>query len=639
MPSPRKVGHRNQTRGSTPKPHMARSPRTRPRRGGARRRRTNGAPERPMPRREPVKFAGPVDLPAEISVAELSEVIRRTPVEIIKELMRLNMMVAMNDSVDFEVAATVSVRLGVRVRKPADMEESEASERVGVEDEENRSTPRPAVVAVMGHVDHGKTTLLDAIRGSNVVDAEAGGITQSIGAYQIDHDGQLITFIDTPGHEAFTAMRARGAQATDIAVIVVAADDGVMPQTVEAINHAKAAQVPMVVAVNKMDVTGADPTRVSTELLEHDVIVEELGGDVLSVPVSALKGDGVPDLIESLILLSEVSEFVADPNRPAIGVVVESTLDKQRGPVATVIVRSGTVNIGDTMVAGDKLGRVRRMVDGFGKEVKSAGPSVPIQILGLSGVPESGQQFEVVEDEKSARQKIDARSRQEQRRHDTSRPSTMAQVMRHRKSYDAADLNLVAKTGSQGTIDAIRRAVDGLSSPDVQVKLLHSATGPVSESDVMLASASEAMIVGFETTVEPAALRLANLEGVPIKTYDIIYTMIDDVRLAAQRLTEPEQEEVVVGRATVLQIFPHGRRERIAGVRVNSGFMRRNARMIVSRRGEEIFEGAVSSMRHFEENVREIATNYEGGIVLDGFHEFEEGDTITCYELRSARTN
>ena len=592
-----------------------------------------------MPRREPVKFAGPVDLPAEISVAELSEVIRRTPVEIIKELMRLNMMVAMNDSVDFEVAATVSVRLGVRVRKPADMEESEASERVGVEDEENRSTPRPAVVAVMGHVDHGKTTLLDAIRGSNVVDAEAGGITQSIGAYQIDHDGQLITFIDTPGHEAFTAMRARGAQATDIAVIVVAADDGVMPQTVEAINHAKAAQVPLVVAVNKMDVTGADPTRVSTELLEHDVIVEELGGDVLSVPVSALKGDGVPDLIESLILLSEVSEFVADPNRPAIGVVVESTLDKQRGPVATVIVRSGTVNIGDTMVAGDKLGRVRRMVDGFGKEVKSAGPSVPIQILGLSGVPESGQQFEVVEDEKSARQKIDARSRQEQRRHDTSRPSTMAQVMRHRKSYDAAYLNLVAKTGSQGTIDAIRRAVDGLSSPDVQVKLLHSATGPVSESDVMLASASEAMIVGFETTVEPAALRLANLEGVPIKTYDIIYTMIDDVRLAAQRLTEPEQEEVVVGRATVLQIFPHGRRERIAGVRVNSGFMRRNARMIVSRRGEEIFEGAVSSMRHFEENVREIATNYEGGIVLDGFHEFEEGDTITCYELRSARTN
>ena len=586
-----------------------------------------------------MKFAGPVDLPAEISVAELSEVIRRSPIEIIKELMRLNMMVAMNDSVDFEVAATVAVRLGVRVRKPADTEESEASDRVGFDDEESAAEPRPAVVAVMGHVDHGKTTLLDAIRGTNVVDGEAGGITQSIGAYQIDHDDQLITFIDTPGHEAFTAMRARGAQATDIAVIVVAADDGVMPQTVEAINHAKAAQVPIVVAINKMDVAAADPTRVTTELLEHDVIVEDLGGDVLSVPVSALRGDGVSDLIDSLVLLSEVSEFTADPDRPAIGVVVEATLDKQRGPVATVIVRSGTVKIGDTIIAGDKLGRVRRMVDGFGKEAQAAGPSVPVEILGLNGVPESGQQFEVVSDEKVARQTIDARMRQEQRRFDGSRPSTMAEVLRHRQSYDAAELNLVAKTGAQGTIDAIRRALDGLSSPDVQVKLIHAATGPVSESDVMLASASDAMIVGFETTVEPAALRVASSEGVPIKTYDIIYTMIDDVKLAAHQLTEPEQEEVTIGRATVLQIFPHGRRERIAGVRVNAGVMRRNARMIVSRRGEELFEGAVSSMRHFDENVREIATNYEGGIVLDGFHDYEEGDTITCYEMRSVSSN
>ena len=613
---------------------MARSQRTRQRRGGRGRHR-NGGSERPSPRREPVKFAGPVDLPAEISVAELSEVIRRSPIEIIKELMRLNMMVAMNDSIDFEVAATISVRLGVRVRKPVDMEESEASDRVGVDEEEGERQPRPAVVAVMGHVDHGKTTLLDAIRGTNVVDGEAGGITQSIGAYQIDHEGQLITFIDTPGHEAFTAMRARGAQATDIAVIVVAADDGVMPQTVEAISHAKAAQVPMVIAVNKIDVTGADPVRVTTELLEHDVIVEDLGGDVLSVPVSALNGDGVSDLIDSLLLLSEVSEFSADSKREAIGVVVEATLDKQRGPVATVIVRSGTVNVGDTIVAGDKYGHVRRMVDGFGKEVASAGPSVPVEILGLNGVPESGQQFEVVEDEKLARQRIDTRTRQEQRRHDTTRPSTLAEVLRHRQSYEAAELNLVAKTGAQGTIDAIRRAVDGLSSPDVQVKLLHAATGPVSESDVMLASASDAMIVGFETSVEPAASRLANQEGVPIKTYDIIYTMIDDVKQAARQLTEPEQEEVTLGRATVLQIFPHGRRERIAGVRVTSGLMRRNARMIVSRRGEELFEGAVSSMRHFDDNVREIATNYEGGIVLDGFHDYEEGDIITCYELRA----
>ena len=612
---------------------MARSQRTRQGRNG-RRRPGAAVAERPAPRREAVKFAGPVDLPAEISVAELSEVIRRSPIEIIKELMRLNMMVAMNDSIDFEVAATVAVRLGVRVRKPTDMEESEASDRVGIEEEGTKVQPRPAVVAVMGHVDHGKTTLLDAIRGTNVVEGEAGGITQSIGAYQINHSGQLVTFIDTPGHEAFTAMRARGAQATDIAVIVVAADDGVMPQTVEAINHAKAAQVPIIIAVNKIDLPGADTTRVTTELLEHDIIVEELGGDVLSVPVSALNGDGVSDLIESLLLLAEVSEFTADPQRNAIGVVVEASLDKFRGPVATVIVRSGIVEIGDTIVAGDKYGHARRMVDGFGKEVQQAGPSVPVAILGLNGVPESGQQFEVVEDERDARLRIDTRLRQENRRHESGRPSTLAEVLRHRQSYDAAELNLVAKTGAQGTIDAIRRAVDGLSSPDVQVKLLHAATGPVSESDVMLASASDAMIVGFETTVEPAASRLANLEGVPIKTYDIIYTMIDDVSQAASRLTEPEQEEVVLGRATVLQVFPHGRRERIAGVRVNAGLLRRSARMTVTRRGEEIFEGAVSSMRHFDENVREIATNYEGGVVLDGFHEYEEGDIITCYEMR-----
>ena len=613
---------------------MARSQRTRQRRSGPRRQ-GNAVADRPAPRRQTVQFSGPVDLPAEITVAELSEVIRRSPIEIIKELMRLNMMVAMNDSIDFEVAATVAVRLGVRVRKPTDVEESEASDRVGVDDTETNAAPRPAVVAVMGHVDHGKTTLLDAIRGTNVVDGEAGGITQSIGAYQIDHEGQLITFIDTPGHEAFTAMRARGAQATDVAVIVVAADDGVMPQTVEAISHAKAAQVPIVIAVNKIDLPGADSTRVKTELLEHDVIVEDLGGDVLAVHVSALKGEGVSELIDSLLLLAEVSEFTADPDRAAIGVVVEANLDRFRGPVATVIVRSGSVSQGDTIVAGDKFGHVRRMVDGFGNEIDKAGPSAAVEILGLNGVPESGQQFEVVSDERDARLRIDARLRQEHRKTDTGRPSTLAEVLRHRQSYDAADLNLVAKTGAQGTIDAIRRAVDGLSSPDVQVKLLHAAPGPISESDVMLASASEAMIVGFETTVEPAAARLANQEGVPVRTYDIIYTMIDDVKQAAARLTEPEQEEVVLGRATVLQVFPHGRRERIAGVRVNSGTLRRNARMTVTRRGEELFEGAVMSMRHFDENVREIATNYEGGVVLDGFHDYEEGDIVTCYEMRT----
>ncbi len=548
--------------------------------------------------------------------------------------MRSNIMVAMNDSVDFEVAATVATRLGVRVRKPADVETSDASERVDISDAEENVAPRAPVIAVMGHVDHGKTTLLDAIRGTNVVDSEAGGITQSIGAYQIEYEGQPLTFIDTPGHEAFTTMRARGAQATDIAVIVVAADDGVMPQTVEAINHAKAAKVPMVIAVNKADLPNADPSRSKTELLEHEVIVEDFGGDTLAVELSALKNEGVTDLIESLLLVSEISEFTANPDRLGIGVVVEATLDKQRGPVATVLVRSGTVRVGDNIVAGDRLGRVRRMVDGYGNEVQSAGPSTPVEVLGLHGVPETGQQFEVVPDEKSGRQMLDARQRQESRRPEASRQSTMAEVLRHRASYGAAELNIVAKTGSQGTIDAVRRAIDGLSSSEVQVKILHAAPGPISESDVMLASASNAMIVGFETTVEAAAERAARSQDVPIRTYDIIYTMIDDVKVAVRRLHEPEHEEVILGRATVLQTFAHGRRERIAGIRVNSGVMRRNARMIVNRRGQQLFEGAVSSMRHFDQNVTELTNNFEGGVVLDGFHEYEIGDEIVCYEVR-----
>lgn len=553
--------------------------------------------------------------------------------------MRGNMMVAMNDTVDFEVAARVATRLGVLVRKPADVEVSDASRRIESGDSEAKLVPRAPVVAVMGHVDHGKTTLLDAIRGTNVVESEAGGITQGIGAYQITHNGQPVTFIDTPGHEAFTAMRARGAQATDIAVIVIAADDGVMPQTIEAINHAKAANVPVVIAVNKVDLPDADPNRSKTELLEHDIIVEDFGGDIVAVEVSALNRQGIDDLIDSILLVAEISELTGDPDRPAIGVVVESTLDIQRGPLATVLIRSGTVNTGDNIIAGDKSGRVRRMIDGFGNEVQSAGPSTPVEILGLSGVPETGEQFEVVPSAQSVRQVLEARRLDDTGSHDLTRQSTMAEVMRHRSSYDAAEMNIVAKTGSQGTIDAVRRAIDGLSSSDVQVKLLHAATGPISESDVMLASASNAMIVGFETTIDPTAERVARAQGVPIKTYDIIYTMIDDVRSAVRTMKEPEQEEVILGRATVLEIFPHGRRERIAGLRVNSGVLRRNARMIVRRRGEQIFEGAISSMRHFDQNVRELTTNFEGGVVLDGFHEYEQGDELVCYEMRQVSDN
>ena len=589
--------------------------------------------------RQPVRsrFEGPIDLPPQMRVSELADVTRRSPTEVIKELMRSNMMLSMNDIVDFSTAANVATRLGVMVRKPGDVEASDAAARLNTQGEESKMRPRPPVIAIMGHVDHGKTTLLDAIRGTSVVETEAGGITQSIGAYQVEHDGSTLTFIDTPGHEAFTAMRARGAQVTDIAVIVVAANDGVMPQTVEAINHAKAAEVPIVIAINKSDLPAADSVRVKTELLEHDVIVEDLGGDVLAVELSALKGEGIDDLLESLTLLSEISELRADPDTEAAGVVIEARLDKQRGAVGTVLILVGTVAVGNTIVAGDRFGRVRRMVDGFGRDAAEAGPSMPVEVLGLNGVPETGEEFHVVADDKAARQMLEERKRQLSRQPQSLPSSTMADIMRRRGIQDAADLNLVVKTGSQGSIDAVRRAVEGLSDSDVQVKILHNATGPVSESDVTFAAASDALIVGFETTVESAARQTARDRGVAIKTYDIIYTMIDDLRVAADSLLEPEYETVEIGKAFVQELFPHGGRSVIAGLRVNSGVLRRNARMIVRRGGDELFEGAIASMRHLNQNMRELPTNMEGGIVLDGFHEYQVGDELVCYETRQAR--
>ena len=589
--------------------------------------------------RQPVRtrFEGPIDLPPQLRVSELADVTRRSPTEVIKELMRSNMMLGMNDIVDFSTAANVATRLGVMVRKPGDVEASDAAARLNTDGEESKMRPRPPVIAIMGHVDHGKTTLLDAIRGTSVVETEAGGITQSIGAYQVEHDGSTLTFIDTPGHEAFTAMRARGAQVTDIAVIVVAADDGVMPQTIEAINHAKAAEVPIVIAINKSDLAAADSVRVKTELLEQDVIVEDLGGDVLAVELSALKGDGIDDLLESLSVLSEISELRADPDTEAAGVVIEARLDKQRGAVATVLILMGTVEVGNTIVAGDRHGRVRRMVDGFGRDATKALPSMPVEVLGLNGVPGTGEEFHVATDEKAARQMLEERKRHLARQPHTLPSSTMAEILRRRGIQDAADLNLVVKTGSQGSIDAVRRAVEGISGSDVQVKILHNAAGPVSESDVTFAAASDALIVGFETTVESAARQAARERGVAIRTYDIIYTMIDDLRVAADSLMEPEYETVEIGKALVQELFPHSGRAVIAGLRVSSGVLRRNARMIVRRQGEDLFEGGITSMRHLNQNVRELPTNMEGGVVLDGFHDYDIGDELVCYETREAQ--
>ena len=581
----------------------------------------------------------PVQLPPETTVGELAEILEMTNVDTIKALMRLVVMATVNETIEFGIAAKVAASFEIGVLKPKDNEESSAAIRVGVDDDltEDNSITRPPVITVLGHVDHGKTTLLDSIRGEKVVDTEAGGITQSIGAYQVVKDGQPLTFIDTPGHAAFTQMRASGAQATDIAVLVVAADDGVMPQTLEAIDHAKAAGVPIIVAINKIDAPGADLDRTNAQLAEHEIIVESYGGDTVAVPVSALKGEGIDDLLESLLLVAEIQELKANPDRSGIGVVIESHMDRSRGAVASVLVRSGTVKTGDTVVAGMFRGRIKSMVDGFGNVVTEAGPSTPIEVLGLNGIPAAGDQFDVVSNDREGRDLVTTRERLASKRKDTRAATTMAEVMRRVQQSGAKELLVVIKTGSHGSIDAVHRAVEQVSNDEVQVRVLSSASGAINEADILLASASDAMVMGFETTVEPGARRQADAEGVAIRTYDIIYNLIDEVEDAARGLLEPERKTVVLGHANILEVFTHGKREQIAGIRVTDGVLKRSGRMRVIRGGDEIFDGAITSMRHLKDTVRELANNFEGGVKIDGFHEYEEGDILEGYEIQVTR--
>lgn len=578
----------------------------------------------------------PVELPAQTTVGELAEILEVSNVDTIKSLMRIGVMATVNETIEFDVAAKVAASFGIGVLKPKDREESSASVQVGVDEDltDDNAQTRPPVITVLGHVDHGKTTLLDAIRGARVVDSEAGGITQSIGAYQVDKDGQLLTFIDTPGHAAFTQMRASGAQVTDIAVLVVAADDGVMPQTQEAIDHARAAGVPIIVAINKIDAPGADIDRANAQLAEHEIIVEAYGGDTVAVPVSALKGEGIDDLLESLLLVAEIQELKANPDRSGIGVVIESHMDRARGAVASVLVKAGTVNVGDNVVAGTFRGRIKSMVDGFGKSVKEAGPSVPIEVLGLNGTPAAGDQFDVVANDRAARDLVETRERLASQRRDTRAATTMAEVMRRVQQSGAKELNVVVKTGNHGSIDAVQRAVEQVSSDEVQVKVISAASGAVNESDILLATASDAIVVGFETTVEAGARRQAEIEGITIRTYDIIYNLVDEVKDAARSLLEPERKEVVTGHANVLEVFKSGRREQIAGLRVTDGVLKRAGRMRVVRGGNEIFDGAITSMRHLKDSVRELTNNFEGGVMIDGFHEYEVGDVLEGYEIQ-----
>ena len=578
----------------------------------------------------------PLELPAALTVHDFATMMGVGAIEVIKALMRTGNMVTINEVIEHETAAVVAQMFGYGVLPLTKDEVPSGSLVVSAEEEEDQSLleERSPVVTILGHVDHGKTTLLDKIRSSNVVGGEAGSITQHIGAYQIEYNDHAITFLDTPGHEAFTAMRARGAQVTDIAVLVVAADDGIMPQTIEAMDHARAANVPIVVAVNKVDRPDADSERVKRQLAEHNLLVEEWGGDVIAVPVSGLTGDGIPDLLENILAVAEVSELKANPQREARGVVIEAQIDKSRGPVATILIQTGTLELGDNVVAGEVRGRVKAMVNDRGQRIERAEPSRPVEILGLSGMPEAGEIFMVAADDKAARRMVEDNVREKEAQRGTL--VSLEDVHTRLESGEIKTLNLIIKTDVQGTIDAVRRSMDGLTTDRSRVNTIHSASGSITESDVLLAVASEAIIVGFNSRPEPGARALASQSGIEIRFYDIIYNLIDDVEKALTGLLEPVYRDIVEGEATVRAVFSVGRRLKAAGIYVNDGRIARDATIHVKRDGERLFVGSVSSLKHFKDDVREVTVGFEGGVSIEGFSDYQEGDILEAHRSERA---
>ena len=577
----------------------------------------------------------PLEVPLAIAVHDLAELMETTPVEVIKEFMRGGYMFSINEVVGHDLVVGIAPSFGFEVL-PLEAE-SDAGSIVPSTDDVDPALleDRPPVVTILGHVDHGKTTLLDTIRKTNVVDGEAGGITQHIGAYQVTYDGNLITFLDTPGHEAFTAMRARGAQVTDIAVLVIAADDGIMPQTEEAINHVKAAEVPIVVAINKVDRPEADPERVKRQLAERNLLVEDWGGDVIALPVSALTGDGVNDLLDNLAIVAEVSELKANVGRQARGVVVEARIDRSRGTVATVLVQAGKLHVGDNIVVGNLRGRIRAMQADSGEPVETATPSQPVEILGIRGVPEAGDILEVAKDERSARQLVEARIRQSEIKRAAG--PTMEDVHTRIAAGEVKALNLIIKTDVQGTVEAVKGALNGLNTERSRVNIVHIASGAITESDVLLGMASKAIIVGFNTEPGQGAMALANQEGVEIRHYNIIYNLLEDVELALTGLLEPVYRDVTEGHATIRAIFGVGRRMKVAGFYVNDGQIQRSSTIHVLRGGQNIYKGSISSLKHFKDDVREVNIGFEGGLMLEGFNGFEEGDILEAHRSERVR--
>jgi translation initiation factor IF-2 len=583
--------------------------------------------------------AGPreVIIPETITVSELANRMARRGVDVIKVLMKSGMMLTVNDVIDADTAELVATELGHSVKRVAESDVLEGLR--GGTDNPDDLVPRAPIVTVMGHVDHGKTSLLDALRKTDVASGEAGGITQHIGAYQVQlPSGAKITFLDTPGHAAFTAMRARGAKVTDIVILVVAADDGVMPQTVEAIAHAKAARVPLIVAINKVDKGDANPMRVKTELLQHEIQVEELGGDVLAVEVSAIKGTGLDKLEEAILLQSEVLDLRANANRSADGAVIEAKLDKGRGSVATVLVQRGTLKHGDIVVAGAEWGRVRALVNERGETVQEALPAEPVEILGLSGVPEAGDEFVVVESEARAREVTEyrGRKRRESRQATISRQS-LDQLLKSRKEGEKRMLPLVIKTDVQGSLEAIEGALGKVGSDEVGAQVLHGGVGGITESDVILAHASGAAIIGFNVRANAQARERSKRDGVEIRYYNIIYNVIDDVKAALSGMLTPETRERFLGNAEILEVFNISKVGKVAGCRVTEGSVKRGAKVRLIRDDVVIHEGDLSTLKRFKDEVREVQAGQECGMAFANFQDIQKGDVIECYEVETIR--
>jgi translation initiation factor IF-2 len=580
-----------------------------------------------------------------MTVRDLARALRVNPIDVIKELMSNGIVAGINQTIDYDTAEIVASELGFETR-PYQPEVPDVEE-VGEERGETlwhellqtepleKLRPRPPVVTVLGHVDHGKTTLLDAIRDTKVVEGEFGGITQHIGAYQIEHEGRKITFLDTPGHEAFTAMRARGAQVTDLAVLVVAADDGVMPQTREAIDHARAANVPILVALNKMDRTAARPDRVKQQLSDFNLTVEEWGGETVCVPVSALTKQGIDELLENILLVTEVSsDLRSNPERPAIGTVVESRLDKQRGATATLLVQGGTLRVGDALYIGAISGRVRAMLDHRGEMMEEAPPAMPVQVMGLSDVPRAGDLFEVVESEREARALAEQHAERErlaESRPAQARPLSLDEILSRMQAGEAVELNLILKADVDGSLEPIVSSLETLGSDEQKVNILSQGIGRISESDIMLASASEAIVIGFHVDVDEAARRVAEIEGVDIRLYNIIYKLIEDVDKALKGMLEPVYEQVVIGHAEVRAVFRIRRRGNIAGCYITDGEVTRNAWVRVYRDDEELFDGQLDSLKRFQEDVLEVRAGFECGVGIAGFDNLKEGDALEFY--------